>query len=285
MVPAKRLPEEDLRINGVWVIESLRPADMRTGTELHDAILVPFTDKHKNLKVFLSTPRTKAQLFELLARIRRECEKGLTPILHFEVHGSCEGLELTSGELVGWQELKSAFIEINIATKFNLLVVLAACDGAHLVSILRPNDRAPMWAVIGPTADIFPDQLLAGYSAFYNALLTSLKGFEALRVLNASLTGRTQYAFYTAEYMFSRVYEYYKRTEGKELRIRQRAKTIAKEVRKKHRVSMRSLKGFRKMAKKKLRNYKESFRPFAVTFFMHDLIPSMKVRYPIDAVL
>jgi hypothetical protein len=281
------MPDDDLRVNAVWVIESLRQGDLRTGTDLRDAVLVPLQATHKHLKVFFSAPVTKADLFDVLQKVLNECRtKDLSPILHFEVHGGRKGMELTSGEVVSWEELKGVFTDINVATSFNLLVVLAACDGANLVAILRPTDRAPMWGLVGPVSLVSAGDLFRDFSAFYQVLLTHLHGDEAVRALNRSAKGtRWQYAFYSAYYMFGRVYEYYKRTHGAGVELRRREKKIARQVAKSRGQSLRSAANLRKMIAKRLRNHKENFLPFAVRFFMHDLVPSTQHRYPLDSVL
>jgi len=278
---------DDLRLNAVWVIESLRPDDQQTGVELHDAVLLPLRQVHKHLRVELSTPTSKAEFFALLTRILEQCQSNdLSPILHLEAHGGRHGIQLTSNEIVTWEELRVVFTDINIATKFNLLVVLAACKGAHLVSLLKANDRAPMWGLIGPASLEYPHDLLADYSAFYQTLLTGLKGYEAVKALNAAAKlGRRQHIFYSATYMFVRGYEHYKKVHGNPLAVRRRAKKAARTVAKGKGKSLRAVKNVRHEITRKLRDHKTNFRPYAEKFFMHDLIPTNVRRYPIDALL
>jgi len=52
------------------------------------------------------------------------------------------------------------------------LVVLAACHGQHLFSILRPGDRSPAWAIVTPAGWIGEVEVHDGYRAFYTKLLT-----------------------------------------------------------------------------------------------------------------
>jgi hypothetical protein len=120
--------------NKLWVLESLREGDLKTGKGLVENQLVDAQRNHPDLLVAYEQPGTKEELLGLLRRIRDETHSdGLYPMIHFECHGCRDGLAVANGQFVTWGELRQTLIEINQACRLNLVVVLAACNGAHLI--------------------------------------------------------------------------------------------------------------------------------------------------------
>jgi hypothetical protein len=110
---------------------------------------------HPDLELAYEQPGTKEELLQLLRRIRDEVRtEELYPMIHFECHGCRDGLGVANGQLVTWSELREILIEINHSCMLNLVVVLAACNGAHLIKVASKLDRAPFWAIIGPAEEI-----------------------------------------------------------------------------------------------------------------------------------
>lgn len=199
--------------NKLWVIESLRDGDLKTGTSLVENHLDGAKRAHPNMRVAFEQPRTKAVLLELLRRIRDEARSDdMYPMIHFDCHGSPDGLGVASGELVEWDELREILIEINGACRLNLVIVLAACNGAHLIKVSTRMDRAPFWAIVGPEIEVKASDVEKDFGAFYTTFFESLDGDAAIDALNRgeARPGR-KYHFLSAEGLFIRAYtKYYK---------------------------------------------------------------------------
>ena len=118
--------------------------------------------------VFLDVP-TKQAFLAALSRIQTEAVLGTYPLLHIECHGSSDqtGIVLADASFLGWKELKPYLTAINVATRCNLLIVMACCSGGYLAQTLLPTERAPCWALIGPTTTVYPDELQSNLHAFY----------------------------------------------------------------------------------------------------------------------
>lgn len=95
----------------------------------------------------------------------------MVPILHLEAHGSNLGLEGPNGsgdkELLSWGELTKPFQGLNLATRCNLIVVVAACTGFAGIQALVKGPRAPAVALVGPDTTVMPKELLEGTKEFY----------------------------------------------------------------------------------------------------------------------
>jgi hypothetical protein len=224
------LVSHDMRFDAVYVVESLRPTDRKTGSELYDSVIGPSGYSHPKLLTELFRPGTRLEFIGVLKTIaRRARREARWPLLHLETHGGETGLELASGEAISWPELKPYLEDISVASRLNFSVTVAACSGGYLASTISPADRAPVWAVIGPAQPVGDDQLLAAFGAYYREFLRSLDGTEALAVLRRiEADQRKKYIFMPAVTMFTGAYARYVREDCTPEALRKREIEVLK---------------------------------------------------------
>jgi len=167
--------------------------------------------QRRGLHIEFRTLRAETELVPALRRITQECRaRSLKPVIHLETHGSPAGLGLDTASIVPWAELVGPLRDLNRTTSFNLLITLAVCHGAHLVSVLDANEASPLLALIGPDEIIFESAVHAGYATFYRTLCRTLDleaAFDDLRSADPTLPEAWQ--LYDAKWYFSVVYGYY----------------------------------------------------------------------------
>ncbi|WP_459873937.1 hypothetical protein [Endothiovibrio diazotrophicus] len=165
----------------------------------------------RNLNTELVIAKTKTEFIACLERIRSEASQGEYPIPHIECHGSDNktGLILGDDQYLSWSELKPFLTAINVATRCNLLIVMASCYGGYLGNIVLPTDRSPCWGFIGPTDSVYPDELLSTFNAFYGKLLDTLNGDESLTALTSRKLSFGGYYFTTSIGIFKHAYSEY----------------------------------------------------------------------------
>lgn len=99
---------------------------------------------------------------------------GLIAVPHLEAHGGEFGLEgpAASGglETLSWDMLTEPLQRLNLATRCNLLLVVAACTGFAGIKALTRGPRAPAVAFMGPDRELLPSQILEGMKEFYRRL-------------------------------------------------------------------------------------------------------------------
>ncbi len=118
--------------------------------------------------------------------ILRRVPARFVPVLHFEVHGTREGLQLASGEQVEWEDLRAALTEINVATGDRVLLCLAACHGAHAIGLIDVTQPAPFCFLLAPVDEVWNLPTLRGFEAFYLRLLETHSANEAMRAMRDS---------------------------------------------------------------------------------------------------
>lgn len=156
----------EIQTTNIWIIEWLSSNEQHTGRELHEWI----EGRRPGWSVFHHCT-TKAQVIQAIERaIVRARQSNMMPVLHIEAHGSDDGLapdNAENSEFLTWEELTGPLQQLNLATRCNLVVVVAACTGFAGIQAFRQGPRAPAVALVGPDHDVGPSNLLSGSKEFY----------------------------------------------------------------------------------------------------------------------
>jgi hypothetical protein len=77
-------------------------------------------------------------------------------MLHIECHGDADGIQLTDGSLMPWSRLKPLLVNINLASRMNLFLVMACCYGGYFAAECRYSEPVPFaWIVFtGPSTSL-----------------------------------------------------------------------------------------------------------------------------------
>ena len=151
------------RIKHIIVIQSLENERL-TGSELYNDCIKRRIDlQGLNFTHRLFDVKNKAELLNLLKQYGQNAplyEEGL--LFHLEMHGEDQqnGLILSNGELITWNELVDLFREINIKTNNNLYVTMATCYGRYMYQGVDPYKKSPYAAFISASSEVYNDKIL-----------------------------------------------------------------------------------------------------------------------------
>lgn len=267
----------------VWVVESLPDGELKTGRRLVEGNLAEATRRFPDLELAFETPSNREDFLNVLDRVYTECvATGKFPLLHIECHGCPGGLQMASGEVVNWSEIREHFININSACRLNLVIVLAACHGVHVLNLATKLDRAPFWAAIATEKEVTAGHIQAGFEAFYKELFKELNGDAAIAALNHQDANRV-YHFFSIKGFFLKAYrEYYAmacRGRGQRDRIED---LVSQAMGNPHIASNVGVTKVRRLVKEQFRNHKEDFERMVHSYFMIDLYPENAKRFLVD---
>jgi hypothetical protein len=186
----------------VWILESLRDTDRKTGRALREAILDRDPLSKRCIEVQLRNPASRSEFFEALKEVLASANAGRFPILHIEAHGNPDGIRLTNGEDIEWEDLASSFVEINQRLRGGLIITVAACSGAHMARTAFHSIRSPFFALIGPGEKIKGSELLNDYTEFYYEFDKTRSLTKAGWALNAFKLSKGTYFSTTAMHTF-----------------------------------------------------------------------------------
>lgn len=162
----------------ILIIEWLFNDDARTGFSLYEWL----SDKLPAGKVEYALCSSPSELEARLEQARCDISVRGVPIVHIEAHGEDptlgqmpEGLVGPDGngggELLSWEQLGDLLRPLNIASRFNLLVVGAACYGEGLILGAPGGKPMPFVAVVGYTDTISQLSLKHSLLELYRSLL------------------------------------------------------------------------------------------------------------------
>lgn len=130
--------------NHFYILSSLKTSEEYTATYLFDYIEAEKKSNEINFDLSHIRFEGVAQLREVLARINKFTLNGEKPLIHFECHGDEEdGLFFKDGTEITWGELSAILLKINLSSRFNLLIGLAACYGSEFFGNMSPLHPCP----------------------------------------------------------------------------------------------------------------------------------------------
>lgn len=201
-----------LEFTHIFVIESLQNDDKKTGTELfEDVIRRRMMQKGVEQNCELMIVNTKSEFFDALEKIKQiEVYQLANPVIHLELHGSENGLQVRNGENISWQELQFFLLQLNGVCGNNLFVTMASCKGGYIFKTIQPNAWTPFWGVVGPFEIVQSEEILANYTSFYDEFLQTGDINTAIQALHAANPeGYSKFRFNNTEMVFERAYENY----------------------------------------------------------------------------
>ena len=123
------------------------------------------------------------KLINALALCRQHSQSpGVLPILHLSMHGNEEGVELTDGSFLHWQQLRHLLLPVG---QGKLLLCMSSCYGFSGCRMAMFDDGlSPFLAIVGHRGKANLSDLAIGYSAFYHRLFKGALlpiAFEAMK--------------------------------------------------------------------------------------------------------
>ena len=199
----------------VIIIESLSEKEQQTGTALYNDLLKFKMLQESDFKSEVVKAKNKQDFLDTLELIEMEIrDDKVYPVLHFEIHGNEKGLILNNGDLVDWSEIFNKLLEINTLLKNSLVLNLAVCKGASILSIINPDERAPFRSMIGSGGILYSKEIYNGFLEFYDILFFKFDLKEALDKLNKRvIKGSSKYHIISCETCFDYITTLHKETE------------------------------------------------------------------------
>lgn len=174
------MASSNFTISSVFIIESLPANEVQTGTQLSGYI--KGLDLPNGVELHLCRLDSGDQLIALLNDILSKAEVGTIPIIHFETHGTFDGRGLVTANLdvVPWSDISKVLLCINIATRFNLVVFVAACNGGYFLEEMKIIAPTPCYALVAPTDEVNPGEIMGATRDFYRILLSTADATKAV---------------------------------------------------------------------------------------------------------
>ncbi|MDR6539491.1 hypothetical protein [Variovorax soli] len=181
------------RFGRIVIVQSLGPEDhLKSGRELFDYLNPLIQDRGIPVDLEIQECESASQFRDIARELQNQVlAGGPVPVLHVETHGSDDqsGLVFSDSSQLNWDEFSNLTRSLNEATQFNLLVIVAACFGAHfLLSQFKLREPSPFWGFIAPSHLTNGAELLGSFRQFYRTLLASRDASGAFHSLRGVST-------------------------------------------------------------------------------------------------
>ena len=269
--------------DSVYFIESLRPDEFYTGKEIFENVVRPRSGTGVNVATAHFHVATTPQLLKQLDAIAAHCaDKKRASILQIDVHGSEEGVQLSSGETVSWEQLAEPLARINQACQFNLVVFSAACFGYYMVKALNPTIRAPAWGIIGPQDELQAGDLYDAAKLFYETLFEKSDLRTAVGAMNPGKEYQDWFIrILPAEIMFCRLFNIYATQIATAANDKERASRIVAQIAPRLGRDVQKTLKARAFIEAYLKDRRFWFNRLRTHFLMLDLFPKNAARFPL----
>lgn len=269
------------RFNQILVVDSIPAGELNTARRLFDDVETYAGAYAPSPAVAYLRVESASEFTQCISDCReRAINFDVIPMLHIECHGDEDGLQFADGSRADWDELKLPLTELNIATRLNLLIAVAACTGGALAKVIRMSDRAPFWGLIGPTRTLFPQDLETAFRALYLTLLSTRSPAKSVEAMDAATTPGWFWRT-TAQGLFEKVWTNYKKDYCTSEVLEMRARRMLDRLRLMSPGESPSLDHLRRLL---VEREPIAFERYRRTFFMCDIVPDHVERFRVEYV-
>jgi len=267
------------RFNQILVVDSIPNGELNTAKRLFEDIKTYASAYSPSPAVQYVRVESGDGFIQCVIKCRKDAdERDIIPMLHIECHGDEDGFQFADGSLADWEELKLPITELNIATRLNLMIAVAACTGGALAKVMRMSDRAPFWGLIGPTKILTAVELEKAYRALYLTLLSTKSPAKAVQAMDGATTPGLFWRT-TSQGLFEKVWASYKKEHCNPVALESRAKRMREQL---ELASVLPLRTTDELKSGLLAHEPKSFERFRKTFFMCDLFPEHSTRFTVE---
>lgn len=266
------------KVGQVWVIESLGENERHTGIMIRDHLLDLFLARGIEVEVTYRPVASAAELLAALRDLSSDVERTRRyPILDIECHGLADysGLALRDGSVASWDVLKPYLQAVNFASRFNLFLILAACNGGYFGQASRLHELAAFVAYLGPNTEVGNLDLSNALRAFFTALFEVRDVTAAINALNSAQPG-FPYFYSTAEGIFRLVGEAYLRSRPPKKR-REHARDLIYRLR----LAGNRVPSINEMVRNLQERERKVFANWLRVYFALDAFPENAERFPL----
>jgi len=125
-----------------------------------------------------------------------------------------------------WTELAPMLGQLNLATQFNLLLFLAACNAFYFIEEMSAIRPVPVYAIVAPTDTVDPGEVMRGTNIYYRTLFDSGDAGIALNELKNENLSSGYWFGITAEKWFEETLVNYVQTYCSSKDIADRARSL-----------------------------------------------------------
>jgi hypothetical protein len=173
----------------VYVLQSLRNADPKTGEDIRD-----FLDAEGIIREFYNIDSEEA-FKEALNEIAEDISSSIaTPYIHFDCHANDDGIGIVhdNGDesFLPWREIRKHFRKTYVNSKKRTVLCMSCCEGFHVSRLVAHNEPCPFDHVCGSFEKIGFTDSFNVFSELYKLVNGGKSTYEA----SVNVSNRPEFA-------------------------------------------------------------------------------------------
>jgi hypothetical protein len=268
-----------VNVSELVILQSLPRHETQTGSLLKEALN---TIHRVPIPVTLVDVPTADSFLRLIDHMQMCSEKSRgawIPMLHFEIHGSREGLGLASDEFLSWETIAPYLRKLNVTVRNSIVLVLGVCSGAFAMTAAAnsPFEPSPFYGLVGPDQPVPAAYLPDAFEAFYVKLLGTGDFVPAVDSLRQYLP---EYSGYDTATLFRLGWsKYVERSRGEQLA--ERVERIVGRISEAQIVGMSEMADARVAIAQQIQQTVLHRDDHYSHFIMTDIYPEIAERFPV----
>ena len=216
--------------NKIFILESLLPNELQTGTELEKRINAWAPLQGINCQA-VTFPVHSMQDWEVAWNgiYTSITQMGNNPIIHLEMHGNKTHVGIDKGQngIIPLIDVFKKVQKANVLSHNNTFLSLAVCKGLNVIRSLGVYEPMPFCGVMGSEETLDNAELLENYTIFYKSFLKTLNLDTADAAMKAAGIDADKYKLVKPEQVFMNAYLGYLESYNSDEKIVERAKHLA----------------------------------------------------------
>ena len=137
------------------------------------------------------------------------------PILHISAHGFQDGIQLCSGDIVTWTQLREVLVPINKALSGSLMVCMSTCEGyaGSRMAMVHDEPDHPYFAIIGNCGQPTWPETAVAFTTLYHLIANGRYLTDAVIAMRTA-SGNDAFFITTAEESKQGYLEYIKNIDA-----------------------------------------------------------------------
>ena len=157
----------------VNIVESPKDSEIYNNTS--EAILLKKAIELNNIPCVSRVAINKSNFFKGIYEgfIEGLKKYNYIPILHISCHGSANGIQLSCGDVICWDEIRDHLSVVNKHLNNSLLLCLSTCEGfsACKMAMQKETNQHPFLALIGNNKSPTWSEAAIAYATFYHLII------------------------------------------------------------------------------------------------------------------
>ena len=265
-----------IKFNKIYLIHSIPNGEYSLTRQLETRVLPEIQGFSTHIKFDSFECNTAEDINDVLDVITEETRtSGILPLIQFDMHGTEGYFQTKVGIRIYFKDISYKISIINRLSRFNLLLLIVACEGASFIAEIMPTKPSPCWGIVSSTRP-FLNVDASNFIDVYRKVAAEEREWSTIDTLNNEVSKGTRFSVFTSEEIFKKAFKFYIEYHTGDAEITSRSASIQEKKGRGYAVLTEYIRD-----KGAIADINSAFNDCKRIFFMVDDLPENAVRFPL----